>query len=336
MSDRLENIQKNNGQSVAVPLKLSKLSLTITVVLNEMRCFLLLNLNTLAGQYTGRLITVVGVFKATLPMHSVFHPYTSEHLTPSSGFVFIGRGNGSFICNGTTYDLHPGKVLHGGEHMTISMSTQNSELAYTLVRYRIDDPETKQDASTTFGTNEHFTLEPGTNPKIAELMTQLYDSFYTPGNMALIRTGYLFQMTVYELFSSCLNRLNSNSKEMIEEAKAYIHNHYMEPLSLQKLAERHGTSAKSFSYYFKKYTGVFPIDYVIQHRMKRAQEQLSTDSRYVHQRISCKARCRSENLGASRGKRENRVVSDAVEEIIYLLERFKDGDLLREAGLQAF
>ncbi|MZQ87121.1 hypothetical protein GQF01_33910 [Paenibacillus sp. 5J-6] len=34
----------------------------------------------------------------------------------SSGFVFINRGNGSFICNGTTYDLHPGKVLYGGEH----------------------------------------------------------------------------------------------------------------------------------------------------------------------------------------------------------------------------
>lgn len=147
--------------------------------------------------------------------------------------------------------------MHGGKHMTISMSTQNSEVAYTLVRYRIDDAVTNQDASQTFVTDEHFTLEPGTNPKIAELLNQLYDSYYTPGSMALIRTGFLFQMTVYELFSTCLNRLNSNSKEMIEEAQAYIHNHYMEPLSLQKLAERHGTSAKSFSYYFKSIQGYF-------------------------------------------------------------------------------
>ncbi|BFT71874.1 hypothetical protein PAENIP36_33160 [Paenibacillus sp. P36] len=173
--------------------------------------------------------------------------------------------------------------MHGGKHMTISMSTQDSELEYILVRYRLDEVETSSDSSNTFVTDEHFTLEPGVNPKIAELLNQLYDSFYTPGNMAMIRTGFLFQMTIHELFATCLNRLNSNSKEMIEEAKAFIHHHYMESLSLQKLAERHGTSAKSFSYYFKKYTGVFPIDYVIQHRMKRAQEQLSIGSCTIKQ-----------------------------------------------------
>ncbi len=50
----------------------------------------------------------------------------------------------------------------------------------------------------------------------------------------------------------------------------------MEMLTLDELAELHAMNPKQFSYYFHKYTGFRPIDYVIHYRMERARELLQT------------------------------------------------------------
>jgi AraC-type DNA-binding domain-containing proteins len=233
-----------------------------------------LDYNEMAGQFAGNLVTVVGVFKARLPANGTFHSHTAVKPTPSPGFVFVTRGSGSFRFNEATYDLQAGTVLHGGQQMALTMSTGESELEYILVRYTLKAAETSPYPSNKGIMDKHFIMEAGTNPILAGYLEQLYESFYTPGNMALVRTGFLFNIIVFELFSACLNRMQGGGKEMVEHAKRYIHNHYMEPLNLRNLSERHGTNPKSFSYFFKKYTGVFPIDYLIQHRMKRAQELL--------------------------------------------------------------
>jgi AraC-like DNA-binding protein len=242
-----------------------------------------LDINALAAHYTGRIVTVAGVFKAVIPANSTYHSYTKERRTPTSGYVFIVRGSGSFIFNETTYPLQSGMVVHGGPQMTLTMTTEDSELEYILVRYSLEGVDSTAQPTHPSLTNDHFQLEPGANPILSEHLNQLYESLFTPGNMALLRTGFLFNMIIYELFASCLNRLNGNSKDMIALARDYIHNHYMDTLNLQKLADIHGTSPQSFSYFFKKYTGVFPIDYLIQHRMKRAQELLTLGNYSIKQ-----------------------------------------------------
>jgi len=237
----------------------------------------------MAGQYVGKLSTVVGVFHAILPAQMTFHPYTETRPTISSGFVFIIRGQGAFTFNDTTYELHPGTVVHGGKQMSLTMRTDASELEYVLVRYTLQDVGTTDPPTHHAVADAHFMLEPGTNPTIAELLSQLSESFYTSGNMALLQTNYLFQLLLHELFAACLNRQNGNSKEVIEQARSYIHANYMKPLNLGHLAGRHGMKVKSFSYLFHKYTGVFPIDYLIQHRMKRAQELLTMSNCSIKQ-----------------------------------------------------
>lgn len=243
----------------------------------------LIDLGALTGQYAGRLINVAGVFHAVLPSGRSFHPYTAKRPTPSAGYVFVLKGSGTFTLDGTDYELHAGSVVHGGPRMTVSMHTRQSELEYMLVRYRLDPPAAADPRPHGGYADSHYMLEPGVNRKLADLLSQLYESFYTPGSMALIRTGYLFDIVLYELFAACLNRQNGDGKEKIEQAKAYIHHHYMEPLSLHMLAERHGMGAKSFSYLFHKHTGISPIDYLIQYRMKRAQELLTIGSCTIKQ-----------------------------------------------------
>ncbi|MFC3799071.1 helix-turn-helix domain-containing protein [Cohnella sp. GCM10012308] len=241
----------------------------------------LLDINAIAERYAGSLIKVVGVFRAAIPPNTTFRSHTQAFPTPSPGFVFGIRGSGIFIFDGTSYELQTGKVLHGGEGMSLTMRTEASELEYFLVRYTLH--EAGQPDPSSAAVHKPFELDPGITPAMAELLNQLRESFYASGSLAAIRTGYLFQMLLHETLSSSLNRHNDDNREIIEQARNYIHSHYMQSLSVAALAERHGLSAKSFSYLFHKHTGVFPIDYLIQHRMKRAQELLTMSDAGIKQ-----------------------------------------------------
>ncbi|WP_228469245.1 helix-turn-helix transcriptional regulator [Paenibacillus sp. JNUCC31] len=60
------------------------------------------------------------------------------------------------------------------------------------------------------------------------------------------------------------------------------HGHYMNLLTLDELVGLHGMSSKRFSYFFHKYTGFRPIDYVIHYRMERAGELLRSGNYLIH------------------------------------------------------
>lgn len=81
---------------------------------------------------------------------------------------------------------------------------------------------------------------------------------------------------MHQVLAGHKNRENSNSpnKEVIEEAISYIKRNYMNPLTLEELAAIHAMNPKRFSYYFYKYAGFRPIDFVIHYRMERASELL--------------------------------------------------------------
>ncbi|GKU78025.1 helix-turn-helix domain-containing protein [Paenibacillus sp. L3-i20] len=243
----------------------------------------MIDVNELAGHFAKNVLTLHGVFHAVLSPNNTFYPYTAIRPIPTAGFVFVVRGCGLFIFNETTYELNAGMVVHGSKGMSLTMQTGQSELEYYLVRYSNSNDLTMNEHSTSDFLQSHFVIEPALSPQITELIRQLHESYYTSGNMALLRSNYLFNTILHETFSNYLNNLQGKSKHICERAKVYIHNHYMDELSLQKLAEQHGITSKAFSYLFHKYTGVSPIQYVIQHRMKRAEELLTTSNFTIKQ-----------------------------------------------------
>ncbi|CAG7643511.1 HTH-type transcriptional activator RhaS [Paenibacillus solanacearum] len=241
----------------------------------------MIDLNEAAGYFARSLLTVERVYHTILPANKRIHAHTSEHPTLKSGFVFVIRGNASFQFNDTKYDLKPGMVVHGGPDMTLQIRTGATELDYFLVHYASSEPAI--DAEGARCMRDHFLLDAGENPRLWELLTQLREEYGTPGNIPLLRVKTLFYTILYELFVCCRNRLHQQNSTLIEEAVAYIHDHYMEPLSLQALAERFSMNSKAFAYLFGKYTGISPIDYLIRHRIKRASEMLALGSSPVKQ-----------------------------------------------------
>ena len=67
----------------------------------------------------------------------------------------------------------------------------------------------------------------------------------------------------------------------IRKAKQYIKDHYMDPITLDEVAESIGFSSSYFSTFFKKETGTGFNQYLIEVRMDAAKEYLRTSSRSV-------------------------------------------------------
>lgn len=76
-----------------------------------------------------------------------------------------------------------------------------------------------------------------------------------------------------------------HSKDPIEKARSYIHDHYHKSISLEKVAEYAGLSPQYFTHLFKKATSQTFIDYVTDLRLKKAKE-LMRENQYSLKEIS--------------------------------------------------
>ncbi|MFG0215902.1 helix-turn-helix domain-containing protein [Brevibacillus porteri] len=230
------------------------------------------DLDKLAEVFASGSSEIVGTYRLVIQPNSVLR----EFRTVWHGFLFTIRGAARMCVNETVYELHPGTVFHAAPNMLLDTRViGDSEFEYYLLTYRLDNI---RDGASVHECDAHFKLEPGASPRVNELLMMLHQSAHAVDGIGKLRSKELFFGIMHQVLMGCRLRESesSPSKKMIEQAKAYINGHYMNPLTLDELAEVHGMSPKSFSYFFHKYTGVRPIDYVIQYRMERASELLLT------------------------------------------------------------
>lgn len=186
-------------------------------------------------------------------------------------FVFPIRGKADFIFNGNSTILDPSKVINTGPNESLDQYVLGqNKWEYYVIHYTVAN-ETEEDKEI-LGSLYEFNI--GDNPKIIEMLRNIYNVSKNPGSISDFHVKTLFYDIVYEVFISHRNRLNSDSEEMIKETINYINEHYRDPITLEFLANRYEVKADKFSYLFNKYTGIRPINYLIIHRMKLAEELL--------------------------------------------------------------
>ncbi|PYI54264.1 AraC family transcriptional regulator [Paenibacillus flagellatus] len=227
--------------------------------------------NELAGHFASGAFSVHGVYESEIEPGS-YRGHSQDNRTPYAGFVFALHGRAFFEFEGTRYELAPGKVAHGGARMTLSLDVPGpAPFKYVLIHYSADAP-----SNTGAGdcSKRHFVLETGENPAIVELLRRLHKAAGTPGSLHALEAKELFYRVTLETLKSAHNRANRESAGIVDIVLDYMHHHYMEPLTLQRLADIAGMDAKPFSYAFNKAVGLFPIDYVIRHRIERAKHLL--------------------------------------------------------------
>jgi len=194
-----------------------------------------------------------------------------DYTEPFPGFVFPLRGKANFDFSGKVYTLTPGKVLHGGARMPLNRSVLgDTKWEYLLVLYRIVAPE----PSGFCLPNMHFQLHPGQSPRLLELLELLWRSSREPGGIQAFQTETLFRCVLEELFVCVRNQSNDGEQALFEQVSKYIHEHYMDGLSVRALAELNDINENRLFYVFKKYTGMGPGKYLMAYRLNRAKESL--------------------------------------------------------------
>lgn len=170
------------------------------------------------------------------------------------------------------YELKPGITLLGGLGMRLELAVGAEGFRYFLAHYLPEASAAVNVAPVT----EVSMLEPSQDPQWRELMKRLQELDDSPGPIEQLEKKAVFYQLLGKVLRSERARHNREGGSVVEDAIHYIRTSYMEPVTLESLAERCGMKPKYFSFLFQKYAGISPIHYLIRYRMSRARELLMT------------------------------------------------------------
>ncbi len=194
-----------------------------------------------------------------------------ENSGPFPGFMFPLAGKAEFSFSGTSYLLTQGSVLHGAAEMNlVRRVVGNEKWKYMLVLYRISNTQPDELSLS----NTHFQLPITQSPRLTDLLERLWAAHNEPGGIYAFRTETLFRCVLDEIFISIRNQTNNGAQSLFEQATAYMHEHYMESITVSALAKQYDVNENRLSYAFHKYAGIGPGDYLITYRINRAKEML--------------------------------------------------------------
>ncbi|MDF2647959.1 MAG: iron-siderophore transporter substrate-binding protein [Paenibacillus sp.] len=211
-----------------------------------------------------------------IDIHSVFQSNLQEgthsghkaHPTTKSGFLIALKGEADFVYEGVSYSARPGLALIGGYNRYFEMVVHSAEFEYFLVHFLPVDMSMGKSSLAREVHQLHIELDAA----LLQLMKQLLRYATELGHIELLEKKTLFYQLVNKALLHERYLQNSESHSMMEQTIEYIRQHYMEPITLEGLAEQHQMKAEYFSHLFQKYTGSGPIHYLIQYRMKVAYE----------------------------------------------------------------
>ncbi len=210
------------------------------------------------------------------------HSMMRDFRTRKHGFLFVVSGNALFEIDDTVYELQPGSLFHAAPGEVLYTQVQgHAEFKYFLVFYKPKQSAAKEENAIL---EKHFHIGASVNPLMHELLMQLHQQNHPSEAISRLRSKELFMGIMYQMFlgSRQASAVQTAEEQTIAQAVDYINSHYMYTLTLDELAVLHQMSSKSFSYYFHKYVGARPIDFLIEVRLNRACKLLEMGQYTVH------------------------------------------------------
>lgn len=239
------------------------------------------DINALASFYAKTSFAIINVKRAIIePGKKSFGVLAP----PYSGLLFPLHGQARIFFDNTPYELEPGKVFHCGSNMPLNKEVAGRSLWDLIVIYYqvlSAAPETLCYAQL------HYELDPGYNPRITDMLERIYRLAAIPGNLPTLSIKSLFFTVMDEVLTCAANRRPGARSDLIQRIVEYINSHYMEPLTIPELAKQYGLNSKQLAYLFKKHIGTSPNDYLIEYRLDRARELLSTTNYSVGEISNC-------------------------------------------------
>lgn len=232
------------------------------------------DLNRLITHFASALFKVHGVYRYAI------QPGTqgSEHCAPYAGIIFPLSGKALYHFNGTPYLAQAGNIVLGGANMQLDKRViGNTNWEYICVLYQVHSPEEDGICLSKL----HTELQLGHSPRLTELLHRLWNIANQPGGLPAFQKEMLFRCILEEVFVCARNRAEKGAGMLFEKVSSYIHEHYMDNLSIHELAQQHDVNENQLYYVFQKCAGMGAGQYLTTYRLNRAHEMLITGSSTV-------------------------------------------------------
>ncbi len=228
-----------------------------------------IDLNCLIAHFGKILFKVHGVYRYMI------EPGASgrERSAPYPGIIFPLSGQAQYHFNGVPYIAKPGNVILGGADMCLDKRViGNARWEFICVLYQVFG--TEQEGISLPGLHTELTV--GHSPRLMELLLRLWKISNQPGGLPAFQKETLFRCVLEEVFICARNQAEKGDGMLFEKVSTYIHEHYMEALSIHELARQNGVNENQLYYIFRKNTGMGAGQYLTNYRLNRAREMLVT------------------------------------------------------------
>jgi AraC-like DNA-binding protein len=203
-----------------------------------------------------------------------------QHKINSCDITYIIEGKAQYIINGNSYSLQAGDLLCLPEGCVRSGVTYpNSLMRCFSVDFSMSD-YSGEAVALPFPIVSHISCQ----NDIISMFHNLVNTWIEKQPGYVIKTQGLFLLILYRFFELIV--FNSDSEEgdyRVKKAIRYIAKHYSERLSVKDIAGMVGLNAVYFGALFKQSTGLSINRYVIQTRIKNAENLLISGEYHVEE-----------------------------------------------------
>ncbi|TWH47350.1 AraC family transcriptional regulator [Sporomusa sp. KB1] len=227
------------------------------------------NINDLANYFSKVNFTVIDVIKWMVPPGK---KHFGAFTPPCSGLIFPLRGRARMFFDDIPYEMEPGKIFYAGPNLPLDKEVLGeTEWELMIIHYEVYNNDKGFP-----GGLPHYQLDAVCSPRLTDLLYRLFCVSAKRDSLSVRQAKSLFLAIWDEIVTCAVNRRNEKGQDLMGQAVKYINCHYMEPLSVPKMANQYGLNSKQFAYLFKKFIGKGPNEYVIECRVRRARELLCT------------------------------------------------------------
>ena len=159
--------------------------------------------------------------------------------------------------------LYPGDVIALAPELPHSYSS-DGHISYIWVHYTgYDAPSVTNSVFCTFGKKAHI----GINTEIVDLFKRLFREFIINDRSSNEMCVYILR-EILTLTNRYMNMAQRNNEPV--SAIEYIHKHFKENITIDKLCKMENMCPTAFRIAFRKHTGVSPNEYIISQRINLA------------------------------------------------------------------
>lgn len=230
------------------------------------------SINWLIEYFSESSIEFIDIFKAKLlPREKDLNRKTAKDLC---GIVIPIRGECSFSVNNQKYNLNNNTVLHCGSRMDIRVETEDVGIEYYVVHYKnISTTEKFENIQ-----EESFYLEIEDRLPLIKYCENIRDKSLSPDNFTKFSCKVEFINLINSLVETVRDVQYNDKLKLVNKGIEYINKNFNESISVSEISDILDIDRRRFSEVFQEVTGLSPIKYLTEYRLKEAKRLLKFSS----------------------------------------------------------